>query len=366
MTSDRKAKKAARARVAATGERYTRARREVVRGARPVTDPPDIEPAEHAIRTVSWGAVSHNLVHHQGRYYVWRQGPGPGDSSVCQVPDEAAGHALLDERHVYHLVGTPWDQQAAHIYLPPGLGSTRTIQYRAAVITLAADGETWFGCMEGTEDDPVVSALARFDDVSTALAAFADHASKAAARATLAGDRDTATALSDHAAMARSDAGRPSQEYLPMARPPGIRLPDTPVRTHASHVVDGKQYAVVSYRDTAGVSCVAVDVDGDWGWPLSGLRADDRNLLSYGHTMATRGHGIAVIFGVAHASVTGLHAVMKDGTRVDWPVHDDEENGERYFAVITDCEAVADIVATAPATRASLQRFFPAWFSQES
>jgi hypothetical protein len=159
MTSDRKAKKAARARVAATGERYTRARREVVRGARPVTDPPDIEPAEHAIRTVSWGAVSHNLVHHQGRYYVWRQGPGPGDSSIYQVPDEAAGHTLLDERHVYHLIGTPQDQQAAHIYLPPGLGSTRTIQYRAAVITLAADGQTWFGCMEGTEDDPVVSAL---------------------------------------------------------------------------------------------------------------------------------------------------------------------------------------------------------------
>ena len=366
MTSDRKAKKAARARVAATGERYTRARREVVRGARPVTDPPDIEPAEHAIRTVSWGAVSHYLVHHQGRYYVWRQGPGPGDSSVYQLPDEAAGHALLDERHVYHLTGTPPDQQAAHIYLRPGPGSTRTTQYHAAVITLAADGETWFGCMEGTEDDPVVSALARFDDVSTALAAFADHASKAAARATQAGDHDTATALSDHAAMARSDAGRPSHEYLPTARPRGIRLPDTPVRTHASHVVDGKQYAVVSYRDTAGNRCVAVDVDGDWGWPLAGLRADDRNLLSYGHTMATRGHGIAVIFGVAHASVTGLHAVMKDGTRVDWPVHDDEENGERYFAVITDCEAVADIVATAPATRASLQRFFPAWFSKES
>jgi hypothetical protein len=331
-----------------------------------VTDPPDIEPAEHAIRTVSGGAVSHHLVHHQGRYYVWRQGPGPGDSSVYQVPDEAAGHAVLDERHVYHLIGTPRDQQAAHIYLRPGPGSTRTIQYRAAVITLAADGETWFGCMEGTQDDPVVSALARFYDVSTALAAFADHASKAATRATLAGDHDTAAALTDHAAIARSDAGRPSHEYLPTARPPGIRLPDTPVRTHANHVVDGKQYALVSYRDTAGVSCVAVDVDGDPGWPPSGLRADDRNLLSYGHTMATRGHGIAVIFGVAHASVTGLHAVMKDGTRVDWPVHDDEENGERYFAVIADCEAVADIVATAPATRASLQRFFPAWFGKEN
>jgi hypothetical protein len=366
MTSDRRAKKAARARVAATGERYTRARREVVRGARPVTDPPDIEPAEHAIRTVSWGAISHHLVHHQGRYYVWRQGPEPGDSSVCQVPDEAAGHALLDERHVYHLTGTPWDQQAAHIYLPPGRGSTRTAQYRAAVVTLASEGQTWFGCMEGTEDDPVVSALTRFDDVSAALAAFADHASKAAARAALAGDHDTAAALSDHAAIASSNAGRASQEYLPTASPPGIRLPDTPVRTHATHVVDGKQYAVVSYRDTAGVSCVAVDVDGDWGWPQSGLRADDRNLLSYGLTMGTRGHGIAVIFGVAHASVTGLHAVMKDGMVVDWPVHDDQENGERYFAVITDCEAVADIVATAPAARASLQQFFPASFSKES
>ena len=224
-------------------------------------------------------------------------------------------------------------------------------------------GKSWFGCMEGTEDDPVVSALARFDDVSTALAAFADYASKAAVRATLAGDLGTATALTDHAAMARSDAGRPLHEYLPAARPPGIRLPGTRCGRTPPTSWTASRTPSSSYRDTAGVSCVAVDVDGDWGWPQSGLRADDRNLLSYGLTMVTRGHGIAVIFGVAHASVTGLHAVMKDGTRVDWPVHDDEENGERYFAVITDCEAVADIVATAPAARASLRRFHPAWSS---
>jgi len=68
--------------------------------------------------------------------------PGAPISPDSQMPDEAAGHALLDERHVYHLIGTPRDQQAAHIYLPPGLGSTRTLQYRAAVLTLAADGET--------------------------------------------------------------------------------------------------------------------------------------------------------------------------------------------------------------------------------
>lgn len=72
-------------------------------------------------------------------------------------------------------------------------------------------------------------------------------------------------------------------------------------------------------------------------------------------TMATRGQGIAVIYGRAHDSVTALYAVMKDRERIDWPVHDDAESGERYFAVIADCEAIADIVATAPAKKASLK-----------
>jgi hypothetical protein len=81
-------------------------------------------------------------------------------------------------------------------------------------------------------------------------------------------------------------------------------------------------------------------------------------------TMATRGHGTAAIYGRVHASVTELYAVMKTGDRVDWPIHDDPRNQERYFAVIADSEDLADIVAAAPAGSTSLKQFFGMWFSQ--
>jgi hypothetical protein len=80
--------------------------------------------------------------------------------------------------------------------------------------------------------------------------------------------------------------------------------------------------------------------------------------------MATRGHGTAAIYGRVHASVTELYAVMKNGERVDWPIYDDPRNAERYFAVIADGQALADIVAVAPAGSTSLKQFFGIWFSQ--
>jgi hypothetical protein len=46
-------------------------------------------------------------------------------------------------------------------------------------------------------------------------------------------------------------------------RPPGARLPDTPVTVLASYMVDGHYYALVSYRDTADAKCVGVDRDGE-------------------------------------------------------------------------------------------------------
>jgi hypothetical protein len=81
-------------------------------------------------------------------------------------------------------------------------------------------------------------------------------------------------------------------------------------------------------------------------------------------TMATRGHGTAAIYGRVHASVTELYAIMKNGERVDWPLYDDPRNQERYFAVIADSQALADIVAAAPAGSMSLKPMFGIWFSQ--
>lgn len=366
MTSDRKAKKTARARMAATGERYTTARREVAPRAgalpHPMADPPDIDPGEHAIRTVSWGAGSYQLVHYQGRYYVWSCWRGKAD--VYQMRSAAAGHACLDDWYAFSLLTTPWDQRAAHVYPRPGTASPQA-GYEAAVIILAQDGGTWFASRDTTAGAPAATTLARFEDVSAALAAFADHVSQAAARAERAGDLAMAAALAESVAAARNQAGQASFQDLPVTFPPGVRRAETQVRTHATYAVDGKQYVLVSYRDTAGEPCVAVDVDGNWGSSLTAVQVNGQVLLGAGLTMATRGHGIAVIYGRADDSVTAVYAVMTDGEQVDWPVHDDPGTGERYFAVIADCQGIADIIATAPAAEESLKQFFPIWFSKD-
>ena len=46
---------------------------------------------------------------------------------------------------------------------------------------------------------------------------------------------------------------------------------------------------------------------------------------------------------------------MKNGERVDWPIWDDPGNAQRYFAVITDCHALADIIGVARTGRGSLK-----------
>jgi hypothetical protein len=71
MTSDRSAKKAARARMAGTGESYSTARRAVQAGPdrpAPLARPPAIDPREHALHSHRWGVLTCYLVHYEGRY----------------------------------------------------------------------------------------------------------------------------------------------------------------------------------------------------------------------------------------------------------------------------------------------------------
>jgi hypothetical protein len=150
----------------------------------------------------------------------------------------------------------------------------------------------------------------------------------------------------------------------PVVRPPGSRLPDTPTTTLATRTVDGHRFDLVSYLDTAGGRCIAIDRDGRRGAWACDIQVDEQHLASAAMTMATRGQGTAAIYGRVHASVTELYAVMKNGDRVDWPIHDDPRNAERYFAVIADSGDLADIVAAAPAGRTSLKQSFGIWFSQ--
>ena len=412
MTSDRAAKKAARSRMAATGEPYNSARRALRdSSANPppaeVTPPPAIDPREHAVGSRRWGEIVCYLVPHEGRYYAWVTSAG-GPPHVFPMRNEAAGRRFLDDWHAANLLHTPWDERIATVFLLDPAESAR-ILYEAAVVDIAGEG-IWLACFDDTARGTDPGPLASFGDLAAALAEFAARAEAAAdriEREQSSGPRDVIAAVlryraaqvrakaaaatlgdvirrspaSSHRALhpALHEAGD-SPDLLPgvlagqalawsqrpVIRPPGSRVAQTPVRTLATHTVDGRTFSLVCYQDTAGSRCVAVDQDGQPGSPVCDVKVTDRDLVSAGLGMTTRGHGIAVIYGRAHDSVTTLYAMMKDGQRVDWTVYDDPGSGQRYFAIIADSALLADIIAAAPGRQVSLQRYFGMWFSRAS
>lgn len=107
-----------------------------------------------------------------------------------------------------------------------------------------------------------------------------------------------------------------------------------------------------------------VGSDGEPGAWVCDAEVSAKHLVNAGMSMAseTMGQGLAAVYGRAHDSVTGLYAIMRGGERVDWPVHHDPRNAERYFAVIADCQELTDIIAVAGRRRASLKGNFGIWF----
>jgi hypothetical protein len=412
MTDDRSAKKAARARMAATGESYSTARRAVQTGPdrpAPLARPPAIDPREHAVHSRRWGTLACYLVRYQDRYSAWITSADPGDRSQAYgMPGESAGRAFVDGWQAANLLHTPWDERIATIFLLSP--DTRNgILYDAAVVHVEDSG-IWLACFDDTANDGGTRTLGHFRDLGEALEQFAALAARAADRlgsGQAIGKADLfAGVLRYRAAAVRADAARAAlgdairrhqpradgrdglrplwheaglpQESLsrvlagqdwawpaqPVVRPPGARLPDTPTITLATHTVDGHRYDLVSYLDTAGGRCVAIDRDGRRGASACDIQVDEQHLANAAMTMATRGHGTATIYGRVHDSVTELYAIMKNGERVDWPIYDDPRNAERYFAVIADSQALADIVAAAPTGNWSLKPMFGSWFSQ--
>jgi hypothetical protein len=411
MTSDRSAKKAARARMAATGEPYSTARRAVQTGPdrpAPLARPPAIDPREHAVHSRHWGALACYLVRYQGRYSAWITSANPDhQSQAYPMPSEPAGRAFVDGWQATNLLHIPWDERIASIFLLSK--STRNgILYDAAVVHVQDSG-IWLACFDDTANDGGTHTLSQFGELGEALEEFAALADRAAdrventqgidkpdlvagvlryraatvradgARAAL-GDAirrhqpradggDGLAPLWHEAGLPRESLGRvlAGQDWAwpqrPVVRPPGARLPDTPTTTLATRTVDGHHFALVSYLDTAGGRCIAIDRDGRWHGEVRDIQVDEQHLASAAMTMATRGRGTAAIYGRVHDSVTELYAVMKNGERVDWPIYDDPRNQERYFAVIADSEALADIVAAAPAGSTSLKPLFGIWFS---
>ena len=82
-----------------------------------------------------------------------------------------------------------------------------------------------------------------------------------------------------HRVLAGSEWAWPRSRQV---HPPGARLPDTAVSALAGYTVDGQQFSLVSYRDSAGSKCVAVDCDGHPGAPLCDLEVSDRHPLGAG------------------------------------------------------------------------------------
>ena len=413
MTDDRSAKKAARARMAATGEPYNTARRAVQTGSdrpAPLARPPAIDPREHALHSRHWGVLACYLVRYEGRYSAWITSADPGDRSQAYgMPSEPAGRAFVDAWQATNLLHAAWgDERIASLFLLSK--STRNgILYNAAVVNVEDSG-TWLACFDDTANDGGTCTLGQFGDLGEALEQFAALAERAADRldSTQSIDKPDlfAGVLRYRAATTRADAARAAlgdairrhqpradggdglrplwheaglppeslgrvlagQDWTwpqqPVVRPPGARLPDTPTTTLATRTVDGHRFNLVSYLDTAGGRCIAIDRDGRRDASACDIQVDQQHLANAAMTMATRGHGTAAIYGRVHASVTELYAVMKNGDRVDWPIYDDPRNQERYFAVIADSEDLANIVAAAPVGSTSLKQFFGMWFSQ--
>lgn len=342
----------------------------------PLARPPAIDPREHAVHSRQWGAMACYLVRYQGRYSVWITGADPGGRSQAYgMAGESAGRAFVDAWQAMNLLHIPWDERIATIFLLSP--DTRNgILYDAAVVQVEDSG-IWLACFDDTANDGGRHTLGHFGDLSEALEEFAALAERAADRLAVRpgggqaiGQADlfagvlryrAATVGSLRRVLAGQDWTWPQR---PPVRPPGSRLPDTPVTTLATHTVDGHRYDLVSYLDTAGSRCVAIDRDGRPNACACDIQVDEQQLANAAMTMAARGHGTAAVYGRVHDSVTELYAVMKSGERVDWPIYHDPRNQERYFTVIADSGSLADIVAAAPAGRTSLAQFFGMWFSQ--
>jgi hypothetical protein len=411
MTADRSAKKAARARMAATGEAYNTARRAVQAGPghpAPLARPPAIDPREHAVHSRHWGAQTCYLVGYEGRYSAWITfADHPDQDHAYGMPSEPAARAFVDGWQAMNLLHIPWDERIASIFLLSP-DTPNGILYDAGVVNVEDSG-TWLACFDDTANDGGTRTLREFDHPAEALEEFAELADRAAdrlastqsigkadlfagvlryraattradaARAALgdsirrhqprSGSRDGLHPLWHEAGLARESlpdvlAGQDwAWPRQPVVRPPGWRPEDSLTTTLATHTVDGHRYDLVSYLDTAGARCIAIDRDGHRDASACDIEVGERNLANAAMTMATRGQGTAAIYGRVHDSVTELYAVMKNGERVDWPIHDDPRSAERYFAVIADSGALADIVAIAPGGSTSLKDHFSIWFS---
>ena len=259
----------------------------------------------------------------------------------------------MDAWQAANLLHIPWGERIATIFLLSP--DTRNgILYQAAVVNVEDSG-IWLACFDDTANDRGTHALGQFGNPGEALEEFAALAEQAADRLDsrqAIGQPDLfASVLRYRAATVRADAARAAvgdairrhqpradghdrlgplwheaglpRESLgrvlagedwawprrPVVRPPGSRLPDTPSTTLATGTVDGHRFNLVSYLNTAGGRCIAIDLDGRREAWACDIQVDEQQLASAAMMMATRGPGTAVIYGRVHEQ---RHRALRD------------------------------------------------------
>src|SRR5580693_2587540 len=174
----------------------------------PVPHLPDIDPAEYALESRSWGEeFTFHLVRYGGRYYAWTVRPWDDGDHAYEMPSQQDARQFLDSEFAFLLTVTDWGERVASAHV--GDGATGQILFSADVLDGAEDG-IWLATSEADGEDSRY-ALAGFDDLGAAVGAFATRTEQAAdtiERLDIGWPRVAAGYLRYRAALARAGAAR--------------------------------------------------------------------------------------------------------------------------------------------------------------
>jgi hypothetical protein len=174
----------------------------------PVPHLPDIDPAEHALESRSWGEeFTFHLVRYDGRYYAWTVRPWDDGDHAYEMPTQQDAREFLDSEFAFLLTVTDWGERVASAHV--GDGATGQILFSADVVDGAEDG-IWLATSEADGEDSRY-ALAGFDDLGAAVGAFAavtEQAADTIERLDIGWPRVAAGYLRYRAALARAGAAR--------------------------------------------------------------------------------------------------------------------------------------------------------------
>ena len=174
----------------------------------PVPHLPDIDPAEHALESRSWGEeFTFHLVSYDGRYYAWTVRPWDDGDHAYEMASEQDARQFLDTEFAFLLTVTDWGERVASAHV--GDGATGQILFSADVLDGAEDG-IWLATSAADGEDSHY-ALSGFGDLGAAVEAFATRTEQAAdtmERLDIGWPRVAAGYLRYRAALARSGAAR--------------------------------------------------------------------------------------------------------------------------------------------------------------